>query len=894
MDSMSARPKLIIVDGNSLLYRAFFAMPYLSTSEGQPTAAVYGFTNMLLHLLEEERPKAMVVAWDAPGLTFRHQTFEEYKAHRPSTPSDLVSQMNLAREIVPALGIAMVEEPGYEADDLVGTIALKGEEAGYDVLIVTGDLDELQLINSHIKVLTTRRGVTDTLLYDRFAVEERFGIRPEQIPHFKALKGDPSDNIPGVKGIGDKTASRLLQQFGSVQNLLAHLEEVEDPRLQKALRENQEQILQALELATINTAVRQEVDLSQFHLKPMDREKVREIFRKLEFRSLLPRLEEKWVTEVFPAAGPPSEKAISEEEGAQPIEVSLEEWKGRPLHPPLAFQPSFHSTLPPKPEIESLVIMDEEKAVILRETPLQETSLLLPLKEEIEQENLPKIGHDLKPLYQSAWKEGIQPQGFILDTMIAGYLLNSNKSSPSLAELAFEHLNRELPRTQPSKDLLSKLEEEDTTRLLTEAKACRDLFPILKSQLERDGMWKLYQGIEHPLIPILGEMEVHGVLVDPQELRALSESFSQRLRTLEGEIYQIAGEEFNIGSPKQLQTLLFEKLKLPRGKKTKTGYSTGVEVLEELAGIHPLPGKILQWREMAKLKSTYVDALLQMIHPKTGRVHTSFNQAVTATGRLSSSNPNLQNIPVRTEEGLAIRRAFIAPPGHQLLSADYSQIELRILAHVSGEPSLRRAFEAGEDIHTRTAVELFGVSPEVVSPEMRRLAKTVNFGVLYGFSNYGLSRQLGIEIGDAQRLIQNYFQRMPQVKRWIDHILKLAYEQGYVTTLLGRRRYLPELKSPNRNIRSFGERAATNSPIQGTAADIIKLAMIKVRERLRKEGSSAKMILQVHDELVFEVPEGEVEKVKGWVREEMESAYRLSVPLKVEVKVGPNWRDMEE
>ncbi len=890
---MSARPKLIIVDGNSLLYRAFFAMPYLSTSEGQPTAAVYGFTNMLLHLLEEEKPDAMVVAWDAPGPTFRHQTFEEYKAHRPSTPSDLISQMSLARDIVSALGIAMMEEPGYEADDLVGTIALKAEEAGYDVLIVTGDLDELQLINSRIKVLTTRRGVTDTILYDRSVVEERFGIRPEQIPHFKALKGDPSDNIPGVKGIGDKTASRLLQQFGTVQNLLAHLEEVGDPRLQKALQENQEQILQALELATINTTVPQAVDLLRFRLKPMDQEKVREIFRKLEFRSLLPRLEEKWVKEVFPKANSLPEEVSPKAEETQPMEVPLEEWKHSPLRPPIAFQPSFYSALPPKPEAESLAVTDGEKAVVLKGPFSSEISLLSPLKEEIEQENLLKIGHDLKPLYQLAWKEGIQPQGFILDTMVAGYLLNSNKSSPTLAELAFEYLNRELPSTQSSKDLLLKLEEEDTTRLLAEAKACKDLFPILKSQLERDGMWKLYQEIEHPLIPILGEMEVHGVLVDPQELRALSESFSQRLRVLEEEIYQIAGEEFNIGSPKQLQTILFEKLKLPRGKKTKTGYSTGVEVLEELAVSHPLPGKILQWRELAKLKSTYADALLQMINPKTRRVHTSFNQAVAATGRLSSSNPNLQNIPVRTEEGLAIRRAFIAPPGHRLLSADYSQIELRILAHVSGEPSLRRAFEGEEDIHTRTAVELFGVLPEAVTPEMRRLAKTVNFGVLYGFSNYGLSRQLGIEIGDAQRLIQSYFQRMPQVKRWIDHILKIAYEQGYVTTLLGRRRYLPELKSPNRNIRSFGERAATNSPIQGTAADIIKLAMIKIRERLRKEGASAKMILQVHDELVFEVPEGEVEKMKDWVREEMESAYHLSVPLKVEVKVGPNWRDME-
>ena len=883
------KPKFIVVDGNSLLYRAFFAVPHLSTSEGQPTNALFGLTNMLLRILTEHKPDAILVAFDARGPTFRHEAYAEYKAHRPSTPDDLVKQIPLARELVRTLGIPVLELPGYEADDCVGTMAVRAKQDGYSVIIVTGDLDELQLVGEDISVLTTRRGVTDTVLYDSAAVEERFGLRPDQMVDLKALKGDPSDNVPGVKGIGEKTAAKLLKEFGSLDNLLSRLDDVKEQRTRDLLAAGREDALRSKDLCTIRTDVPCGISPSDCRLQRPDPDAVRELFTRLEFRSFLDR-----IGEICPQA--PSRPAeVAQEEAPVPVTLSDPAQTRTAVEALLAcdhisLAASFSSQDPINSQLEGIVAYGGPHCCYYVPSGLI-NAVLVPLVEA----DRPIAVHDLKrylhALHNTAADAFFDAH---LDTMVAAYLLNPGRSSYDLADVCVDVLNRQLPSEARRRSLLELADAAGNSTLLAEqAAAVLQLSRELEPRLKADGLWTLYQDVEHPLIRILADMESTGVLVDREALAFVSDSLARRVKALESRIFALAGEEFNVGSTRQLQTILFEKLKLPAGRKTKTGYSTDNEVLAGLAGEHEIAALILEYRELTKLKSTYADALASLIDPHTGRIHTSLNQTATATGRLSSSNPNLQNIPIRTEVGREIRRAFVADKGNLLVSADYSQIELRVLAHVTREPELLRAFEADEDIHTHTAATVFGVRDEDVTPEMRRRAKAVNFAVLYGMTDYGLSRELGIPVSAAKEFISSYFARFPKVKEYVSAVQEEARQKGYVCTLLGRRRYIPEIQSGNRNTRSFGERAAINSPIQGTAADIMKLAMIRVDKRLRNDAGSARLLLQVHDELLLEVRAEEAPALCEAVREEMSAAFPLDVPLKVDVKRGPNWSDME-
>lgn len=886
------RKKIIVIDGNSLLYRAFYALPNLTTSDGRPTGAVYGLSMMLLRLLDEEKPDYCVVAFDAPGPTFRHEAYAEYKATRIKAPDELRQQAPLARRVCHALGIPILEVPGVEADDIVGTVARRAEERGLDVLIVTGDLDALQLVTDRVHVLTTRRGITETVRYDRAAVKERYGLEPWQIPHLKALAGDKSDNIPGVPGVGEKTAVKLLQAFGTVEALLQRRAEVTDARVRAALETAGDQPLESRQLATILTDVALDGDLEAWHCQGPNRQEARALFDELEFRSLRRKFEE--ADEAEPAT-PEARRLLSPED----LDRLLQEARSRralalalpaaePARP-RSRQPAGEETneegepsdnlARSLPRLERLGLCSDGGPYVwaLGEGDVS-PDMLRPL---LEDERVRKCAHDLKEVMIACCRAGIQLAGGVFDPMVADYLLNPSRSSHSLVDVTLDHLGYELPRDASDAGLAAR------------AAATFALWRVLQERLCEENLDALNRDLEVPLIGVLARMEMHGVAVDVAHLRRLSAWMEGEIAKLEAEIYELAGTRFNIGSTKQLQHVLFEKLGLPVGKRTKTGFSTGVDVLESLARDHPIAQKILAYRELTKLKSTYADALPRLVNPETGRVHTRLNQTVAATGRLSSSAPNLQNIPVRTEFGREIRRAFVAPPGMRLVSADYSQIELRLLAHVTGDPEMVRAFAADEDIHTTTAAALFGVPEEQVTPEMRRRAKTINFAVIYGMSEFGLARDLGVPVEVARQWIESYFRRYRGVRDYKERIIEQARSDGYVTTLLGRRRYLPEIHSRNRNFREFAERAAVNTPIQGTAADIIKRAMIEVDRMLAEDPSGARMILQVHDELLFEVPEPDVARIAPQVRQRMEETYPLSVPLKVDVKAGPNWADME-
>ncbi|MBW3623121.1 MAG: DNA polymerase I [Armatimonadetes bacterium] len=890
-------PKFVIVDGYSLLFRAFFAMPYLSNSQGEPTGAVHGFANMLVRLLNEENPDAMLVAWDAPGEVFRTTAYSDYKANRPSAPDEFKSQVRPARDLVRALGLKPLELTGFEADDCIGTAAVHAEEEGYEVLIVSGDTDMLQLVRPRVRVMIPKKGVSEVATYDESAVEERYGIRPDQMVDYKALKGDTSDNIPGVKGIGEKTAAALIREWGSLDNLYVHLDEVKPERVRKLLEDGRESARLSYDLSRIHCDAPCAIDPEGYHVAPPDIEAVRDLFNRMEFRTLLQRVEERYraaTGDRGPEAGTPAtpslwdaaEQPEMQEASLASLEADLHRARS---NPPLALVAQTEGPSPIRTELAGLAWATADGCASLAVDEAQD--LPPALAQALGDPDLSKVIYDAKPLLHALNPKGIALEGVVLDVMLAGYLLHAGRFNISLDTLAVDTLGRNLPPKPTGKAAAE--EERVRERLGAEVCAVREMAPLLHESLQSTGLWDLYAEMEAPLVPILAAMERRGVLLDPDALKASSEFLASRIAELEEQAYEMAGERFNIGSPKQLQVLLFEKLGLPRGKKTKTGYSTGVEVLEELAGDFPLVGLILEWREVSKLRSTYTEALLRLMDPDTCRIHTTFNQAVAATGRLSSAEPNLQNIPVRTEAGREIRRAFVAPPGHRLLSADYSQIELRILAHYTGEPALVRAFAEDEDIHAATARLLFGVGPDGVTSDMRRRAKTVNFAVLYGQSDFGLSKELSIPVAEAREFIQAYFARFPGIQGYLDATLAQARKEGYVTTLLGRRRWFPDIHSPNRNARLFAERAAVNSPIQGTAADLIKRAMIEVTRRLEAEGHPARLLLQVHDELLFEVPEGAVESAAKWVREAMEGALALRVPVRVDVKAGSNWKEMD-
>lgn len=851
---------LFLLDGNSLINRAFYALPPLTGKKGEPTNAVYGLTTMLLRLLDDYKPDQIMVAFDLSGPTFRHVQFEAYKAHRKGMPDELRSQIPLMKELLDKMGIPRLELQGWEADDLIGTAAKKAEQAGYRVFIVTGDRDSFQLISQQITVLFTKRGITDTEKLDPETLKASYGVTPEQVVDLKGLMGDSSDNIPGVPGVGEKTAKKLLETYGSLEGIYDHLEEI-GGKLGERLREYKEQAFLSRELATIRCQAPVEIDLEL--RPPRDDEAVRAIFQELDFRILLARLPKEEETAAAPAA-PGGDWDLS----WTPVhDGNWQEFCGQLR----TLQRIFVSWASERKLL--MVLLADRIWAVKGELLEQRLTELLPLLENVEV--YATSGKELLHLIDPAG-----PVSIAFDLELALYCLDPEKRWDLAAAAHFCEL--------PAVDIDEQAPEYPAAQLrLMQAAA-----PRIEKRLKDDGLWFLYSEIELPLARVLADMEAQGILVDRARLKVISRELQASLDQLTERIYSEAGEEFNINSPKQLGVILFEKLGLPVLKRTKSGPSTSAEVLEELS-YHPLVAQVLEYRQVAKLKSTYTDALGDLISPVTKRLHTTFNQTVTATGRLSSTHPNLQNIPVRTEAGRRIREVFVAPEGSFLVSADYSQIELRLLAHLAQDQALLEAFRLGADIHVQTASEVFGVPQDQVTDDLRTAAKAINFGIVYGISSFGLAKGINLTQAQAQKYIDSYFQRYPKVKEFLDGAVEQGRRDGYVTTLFGRRRYLPNLKSKNFALRSFAARTAMNSPIQGSAADIIKLAMLRVHAALRDQELKSKLLLQVHDELVLEVPEVELDQVARLLKKEMEQVWELDVPLVVDVYYGRNWRDTE-
>ncbi|MCK5148380.1 DNA polymerase I [bacterium] len=917
---MAETPRLYLIDGTALAYRAYFAFMKnpLINSKGINTSGPYGFTSMLMRLLRDENPEAVCCIFDAKGPTFRHEMYSEYKATRERMPDEMREQLPIIHEVVKALNIPIIQKSGVEADDVIGTLARRGEEAGMDVFIVSGDKDMLQLVTDKVKVMVQGRGAQSgqILILDADGVKEKMGVRPDQMIDFMGLMGDSSDNIPGIPGVGPKTALKLLDEFGSFEGVFANRDKVTRKSLKEKLETHEELARLSLDLVTVRTDLDLEISVDEIHRQPLDPQKAMLLFKELEFTRFigdLAALSGKEGADV-PAPEPMRrdyhtiqtraelEALVRQLNSADGFAFDLETTSVSPMAAEIvgfsfaveAGEAWYVPVLAPEFDREGqwLELSDEERL----STSIE---LLSPMLENPE---IDKFGQNIKYDVLVLRQYGVYVKGIAFDTMLAAYVLNPSNRRFNLDTLAFEHLGME---KIPTKSVIGTGRKQITMdqaplKLVAEY-ACEDADAVvqlkdrLAPRLKNSGLDSLYNDIELPLIDVLIGMEEAGVALDCELLGKMSTSMQIKLDGLIVEIYEAAGEEFNINSPQQLGKILFEKLKIheiagwKRAKRTKTGYSTDVKVLEALA-FHPLPQRLLEYRQLTKLKSTYVDALPRMILKKTGRVHASFNQTVAATGRLSTSDPNLQNIPIRTELGREIRKAFVpGERGWKILSADYSQIELRVMAHVSGDETMLDAFRKDEDIHRRTASEIFDVGPEDVTDDMRRNAKTINFGIIFGMGAYGLSSRLKISVPEAEAFISAYFERYPKVNMFMANTIAQAHENGYVTTLMHRRRYLPELVSDNRNMRDFGERTAINTPIQGTAADLIKIAMINIARRLQSGDWQAKMILQIHDELLFEVPDVELEKLKDMVREEMEGALELSVPIKVDMGVGDNW-----
>ncbi len=888
---MSDGDRVYLVDGSSYIYRAFFAIRDLKTSRGLPSNAAYGFTTMLTKLMREFRPPYLSVVLDAKGPTFRHLVYEQYKANRPEMPDALRAQLPWIRQIVEAMGIRLLEKEGYEADDVIGTLARAMEAEGHEVIIITGDKDLLQLISPRVITLDT--------MYDRSYHEqevlERYGVPPSLLPDVFGLMGDDSDNIPGVPGIGEKRARELIRGFGGLEALLARVEEVPSGKLREVLRKYADQARLSKQLATVDCRVPLDVGLEDLRPRVPDRERLRAIFKELEFHGLL----EEW-TQAEGISGR-DYRTVTEWTALQEMVKGLWQAGEFAIHvaadPPGAMRAELVGlAFCGRGETARYIPLGHRADEGASQLPAAE--VLETLRPMLEDSSVRKVGHDLKSAITLLAARGVCLRGIGTDVMVASYVLNPSRRSHSLGDLALEYLDEKIvPPQAPSGGQRKALPLAEIPVGEASVFACHAadvafrLCGVLLPKMLAEGTERLFRELEMPLIPVLARMEMHGIRVNVERLSELAREMGDDLLRLELEIQGLAGGPFNINSPQQLAQVLFERLKLPVVKKTKTGYSTDMEVLQELAKGHELPAKVLEYRTLSKLKSTYVEALPQMLNADTGRIHTSFNQTVTATGRLSSSEPNLQNIPVRGEMGRRIRKAFVPEEGWWFLSADYSQVELRILAHLSEDPILMEAFHKGEDVHARTAAEIFGVSPEMITEQMRREAKVIVFGIVYGMSAFGLARELGVEPKVAQAYIEGYFQRYRGVRDFLDRIVEGAREKGYVETLMGRRRYLPEISSSNKSVRKFAERAAINTPIQGTAADLIKKAMISIQGEIEARALATRMLLQVHDELLFEVPEGERDTVESLVREEMEGVERMRVPLRVEMGWGKDWAE---
>lgn len=954
------RPKLLLVDGNSVLFRAFYGVPLLTTASGLYTNAVYGFSMMLLNLIKEEQPTHTAVAFDKGKMTFRHEQFPEYKGKRSATPPELIGQFAMAREILGYFQIPSLELDLYEADDIIGTLAMQGAAQEYEVVLVTGDKDLLQLVGPHVTTCLTRKGTTDLVRYDPAAVRERYTLEPKQIIDLKGLMGDASDNIPGVPGIGEKTAIKLLHQFPTVEEVLAHVEEVSGKKVQERLREFHDQALASKRLATIHCEVPLSVGVEDLAFAGYDMEELRRAFRKFEFRTLIDRLQ------VWQVQGSKAGRKTKDAQTEQPdLFAAQDEVSEGVQETPLAFageeagaasaDPVVRSgaedeagQLPPiadltEPQIEqdwlqsTLITLPIGELATRLGDVRESASVLLDLDGDYQTGQLrgivvvtgqvayygvwPQVGEqppsadcltalatflrhpgaakilfDYKALLVRMALSGVLPDPHdscapAFDALLVTYLLFASEGEPNLADV----VTRALPASEVPEDARLALDKGGDLRPRALAYCGRLLLqaqPWLEEQLRAQSLTGLYENVELPLSRVLAELELYGVRLNTDRLHVIGDELAQGITRLTARIYDIAGQTFNINSTKQLGEILFDKMGLTPIKKTKTGYSTSADVLEKLAPQSELVTEILQYRQLAKLQSTYVEGLLSVVRMPDSRVHTSFHQAIAATGRLSSKDPNLQNIPIRLEEGRRLRQAFV--PTYEnwaILSADYSQVELRILAHLSQDPALMEAFRLDMDIHTRTASDVFEVAVDDVTALMRRQAKAVNFGIIYGISDYGLSQNLNISRAQAGRFIEQYFEKFPGVKGYMDESVERARELGYAETVLGRRRYLPGIRSRNFNERSFAERTAMNTPIQGTAADIIKKAMVELSETLRGSGLQAKMLLQVHDELIFEFPREEHTMLMEMVRTAMENAVLLSVPLRVDINIGDTWYD---
>ncbi len=919
---MSQNKKLILIDGHALAYRAFHALPEdMKTSQGELTNAVYGFTSMLLNVLRDEKPTHIAVTFDK-GRTFRHDVYPDYKAHRAKMPDEMRSQMERVRQVVETLGIPVFEQEGYEADDLLGTLTRQAGEQGVDTLIVTGDMDLLQLVNEHTRVFTSRWRFSDTVTYDLEGVKQRYRLPPAQLVDLKAMMGDKSDNIPGVRGVGEKTAVKLLQRYDSLEAIYEHMDEIQ-ARFRNKLEAGRDMAFLSRRLATIVRDAPVQLDLDACRLRAFDHERVMDLFHELEFHSLIKRLP--GPEQLRPAGAPHQLSLFGAASAATPVAALSADYQiiadEEALHqlvarlesaPALTLDTETTHTDPMRAELVGIALTDtpQRGCYIPVVAPPGDPQLLLgtvldALAPLLSDPGRPKYGHNLKYDLIVLQQAGARLEGLAFDTMIAEWLINPASKNLGLKNLAWARLKQQMT---PITDLIGKGKDQKTMRQVPVTQvapyACADvdmthrLVTVLEAELKEKRLWSLFTEVEMPLMPVLAAMEMAGVQLDIALLEQMSEALAIRLGELEARIQEMVGYAFNVNSTQQLSDALFKTLGLPTQglRRTKSGhFSTAAGVLERLQGKHPVIGLILEQRELAKLRSTYVDALPRLVNPRTGRLHTSYNQTGTVTGRVSSSNPNLQNIPIRTELGRQVRRAFVADPGWRLIAADYSQVELRVMAHISGDEGLLSAFARGEDIHASTAAAILSVPLEKVTPEMRRLAKTVNFGLSYGQTAYGLAQATDLTQAEAEDFIKAYFERFPGVREYIDCTKALATRQGYVETLLGRRRYFSELQPGSRathNVRQAAERMAINAPIQGTAADIINIATIHLHRALREQDLRARMILQVHDELVVEAPDEEIAVIAPLMHEIMEHAFDLKAPLKADLKVGQNWGEM--
>jgi len=890
---MAERKRLFLIDGSHALYRSYHAIRNLSTSRGLPTNATYGFTQIVQKIVKDHAPEYLAVVFDTPSPTFRHRIFPEYKANRPPMPEDLSVQIPWIKRMLEAYGVPQVEQAGYEGDDLMGTLACLATAQGLEAVLVTGDKDLSQLVGPDLKILNPAKD----LLQGPEEVAAQFGVSPHQMPDLLALTGDAIDNLPGVPGVGPKTAAKLLQQFGSLEEIFSRSDEILPPKLRDAFKANEDKVRQTRKLVEIFCEVPLNLNLEDLRRGDPDPGALRDLLVVLEFQRLLEDL--------------PSERTLREDLYKTVLdERGLDELLESLSRSTDGFALDLETTsitamladpvglsFATEGDRAWYIPVGHHYLGVPAQLPLQR--VLDRLRPILENPALPKFGQNLKYDLLVLKRQGVEVQGVSFDTMLASYLLDVSRRGHRLDDLALEYLGHRMisydevtEKRGASQKPFEAVEVEKACRYSCEdAHATCLLTRILEKKIREEGFDNLFHEVEIPLLQVLTEMEFAGIRIDAGFLGSLAADFRQKLAGLEGEIHQVAGENFNINSTQQLGTILFDKLKLSGAKKTKTGYGTDVKVLTRLAAEHPLPRLILDYRSLAKLLSTYVEALPRLVNPGTGRIHTSFNQSVAATGRLSSSDPNLQNIPIRTPEGRKIRQAFIPAEGMWLLSADYSQIELRILAHISGDEGLLEAFRRDQDVHAHTAALMFGCGQQEVTDEMRRQAKVINFGVIYGMGAYGLAEQLGISRTAAREFIEQYFKTYGGVKAWQETCLEQARQNGFVTTLLHRKRPLPEITAKDAGLRSFAERMAINTPIQGTAADLIKVAMIRVFHRLRREGLRTRILLQVHDELVLEVPEAERQRVQVLLREEMEGVMPLRVPLKVDMKEGTNWSE---